>query len=512
MTSTSDKTQTVTESNLPEAEVYQPGFPEDEAQRTERIRKLFDGFDYEKTGFLTRKNIQRGLKRLKNHPVRDKYASELLEKCDTSADGVVDFKEFKAFVEEKEKELLKLFLQIDGSRDMRLQPEELEVALKKAGINCTKADLEKFIRVMDEDGNGVIEFSEWRDFLLLLPRDTTMFEIYEYYQMVGQVSFDGEVTVPPTDPKYLAAGAIAGAVSRTATAPLDRLKVYLQIQTAISKGVSNTNVKLPRSEVVMGSNNLTNAMREIYAGGVLNFFRGNGLNIAKIAPESAIKFFTYEKSKAIIAHMMGVQDSGSIGLSGRFLSGGFGGIASQFAIYPLETLKTRIMSSDRGSSYSPKGKVLWNTALEMWRVQGFRSFYKGLVPSLIGVFPYAAVDMSIYETLKLGYLKRVKMQLKGEDPIVPNALVSLSCGMVSGSVGAIIVYPLSLVRTRLQAQGTSGHPQKYSGAFDVIRKTYAEDRVRGFYKGLVPAMTKVVPAAAISYVVYDKCKSILSLQ
>ena len=59
----------------------------------------------------------------------------MLQKCDVSSDGVVDFDEFKAFVEEKEKELLKLFLEIDKSNDMKLQPEELENALRKSGKN-----------------------------------------------------------------------------------------------------------------------------------------------------------------------------------------------------------------------------------------------------------------------------------------------------------------------------------------------------------------------------------------
>ncbi|CAG8807112.1 10307_t:CDS:2, partial [Racocetra fulgida] len=176
-----------------------------------------------------------GLKNTQNHPAQKKYASELLLKCDTSEDGLVDFQEFKCFVEEKEKELLKVFLDIDKSHDMRLQPEELENALKKA------VELKKFIDTMDKDGNGVIDFSEWRDFLLVcskhyhislciasihslflngrqfLPRKTTMSEIYEYYQVVTQVNIDGEVTIPPTDPKYFLAGAIAGAVSRTVT-------------------------------------------------------------------------------------------------------------------------------------------------------------------------------------------------------------------------------------------------------------------------------------------------------
>lgn len=106
---------------------------ESEIERISRIRKLFEELDYDKTGVLERKNILKGLNRLKNHPSKKKYASELLQRCDVSSDGVVDFNEFKAFVEEKEKELFKLFLEIDKSNDMKLQPEELEIALRKSG-------------------------------------------------------------------------------------------------------------------------------------------------------------------------------------------------------------------------------------------------------------------------------------------------------------------------------------------------------------------------------------------
>jgi solute carrier family 25 phosphate transporter 23/24/25/41 len=63
--------------------------------------------------------------------------------------------------------------------------------------------------------------------------------------------------------------------------------------------------------------------------------------------------------------------------------------------------------------------------------------------------------------------------------------------MVSGTTGAVAVYPLSLVRTRLQAQGTPGHPTTYNGAFDVIRVTLQREGIRGFYKGLVPTLVKV---------------------
>lgn len=92
--------------------------------------------------------------------------------------------------------------------------------------------------------------------------------------------------------------------------------------------------------------------------------------------------------------------------------------------------------------------------------------------------------MSTFEALKLAYLKST-----GKEE--PGVLALLAFGSVSGSVGATSVYPLNLVRTRLQASGSSGHPERYTGMFDVAQKTYARDGWRGFYRGLLPTLAKV---------------------
>ena len=97
---------------------------------------------------------------------------------------------------------------------------------------------------------------------------------------------------------------------------------------------------------------------------------------------------------------------------------------------------------------------------------------------------YSAIDMSTFEALKLAYLRST-----GKDE--PGMLALLAFGSVSGSVGATMVYPLNLVRTRLQASGSSGHPERYAGIGDVVIKTYQHDGWRGFYRGLVPTLAKV---------------------
>lgn len=310
--------------------------------------------------------------------------------------------------------------------------------------------------------------------------------------------------------KFLLAGGIAGAVSRTATAPFDRLKIYLittSATTATGSAMKMGTVD-PTKIASRGVGLLSEAVTTLYrqGGGLRAFWVGNGLNCLKIFPESAIKFLSYETSKRAFAkYVDGVQDSRDISGSSRFMSGGIGGITSQFAIYPVETLKTRLMASQNSTSHHPGNKLLGKTAREMWKNGGMRTYYRGLTAGLIGVFPYSAIDMSTFEGIKLFYIKYTGRE-------EPGVLALLAFGSISGSVGATTVYPLSLIRTRLQAAGTPSHPQLYDGFWDCCRKTLKNEGAVGFYRGLVPSLAKVVPAVSISYVVYEHSKRHLGVQ
>lgn len=95
-------------------------------------------------------------------------------------------------------------------------------------------------------------------------------------------------------------------------------------------------------------------------------------------------------------------------------------------IYPIETLKTRVMSSTGGAH---KGNsLIIRTAADMWRTGGIRLYFRGLPAGLIGVFPYSAIDMSTFEGIKLAYTKWA-----GEEPGIPG---SLAFGALSGGIGA----------------------------------------------------------------------------
>ncbi|BEI93587.1 uncharacterized protein CcaverHIS019_0600460 [Cutaneotrichosporon cavernicola] len=462
----------------------------------------------------------------------------------------VSWKAFRKFLWDQERDLWDEFQRLDQNKDGVLDAQEMRTALEHQGVHLSKTAASDLVRLLSGTPDREhVSFAEFRDFLLLLPRRATPFEIYKFYQVhkrfsdgrgAARVNMDGDPILsfpkaPGTpehstaegffrphdheDPqddleetldvlgdededyyepetrheawRFLLAGGIAGGVSRTVTAPFDRLKVYL-----MTMNIPQSTGKPTPFRAVHG---LMVAVRAIYSegAGVRAFWVGNGLNVLKILPESAIKFVSYEQSKRFLAkYWDGVSDPSEISSSSRFIAGGIGGITSQLSIYGLETLKTRVQSNVGPS----KGwESVKKTMTFMWREGGFRPFYRGLGLGLIGVFPYSAIDMGTYEWLKTSYCRRMRVD---EPPVY----AVLSFGALSGSIGAATVYPINLLRTRLQASGSTGHPQKYKGFMDVLQVTLRNEGWRGLYKGLLPSILKVGPAVGVSWIVYEDAK------
>lgn len=456
---------------------------ESKEERELRLRNLFNFFDKLNTGYLDYAQIDAGLSEL-HIPSEYKYARDLLNVCDANKDGRVDYVEFRRYMDAKELELYRIFQAIDVEHNGCISPEELYDALVKAGIQINDEELAGFVERVDKDNNGVITFEEWRDFLLLYPHEVTIENIYRYYERVCLVDIGEQPIIPEGISKhvhatrYLIAGGIAGAASRTATAPLDRLKVAMQVQTEQTRIIS--------------------AVKDIWKEGkFLAFFRGNGLNVVKVAPESAIKFYAFEMLKTYIMNAKG-EDKTEIGALDRLVAGGLAGAIAQAAIYPLDLVKTRLQTCK-----DAKAPSLRALSRDIWVKEGSKAFYRGLVPSLLGIVPYAGIDLAAYETLK--DMSKKYILHENEEP---GALVQLGCGTISGSVGATCVYPLQVVRTRMQAE-SSKEGATMSGVF---WRTFQREGYRGFYKGLFPNLLKVVPSASITYLVYEALKKHLQLE
>ncbi|KAM3065223.1 hypothetical protein ACMFMF_011349 [Clarireedia jacksonii] len=606
--------------------------PESQNARDERVEQLWKQLDTSQKGEIDLQELQRGLRKI-NHPLKD--ASDLLkdvvEAMDKNGDKVIQYEEFRTFVEKTETELFVLFESIDKDRNGRLDKEELQAAFKRAGLSVPKSKLDQFFTEVDMNNDGFISFDEWRNFLLFLPTNAStpaLKAVLSYYQSTVSVNAEGDTSIredtleglgtasnflkvlfgaifsitrsqpsrsfPASiqeadrsiastngttnmhefshahfvgerhssdsdvndqseeffknaseekndshqqglteevhkksapvgrmrlteilpDPGYFAAGAIAGAFSRTATAPLDRLKVYL-IANISSNSAPLEAAKQGNAIAAtrMVGQPLIAACKELWrAGGIRSLFAGNGLNVVKVMPESAIRFGSYEAAKRALAQLEGHGDPHAINPYSRFAAGGVAGIMSQLFVYPIDTLKFRMQCETvKGGLHG--NALIAATAKKMYAQGGFRSAYRGLTMGLIGMFPYSAIDLATFETLK-GILTRRNARRLGceEEEALPGPFATGCIGAFSGAFGASVVYPLNVLRTRLQAQGTVLHPPTYTGIVDVTRKTIRNEGVRGLFKGITPNLLKVVPAISITYVVYESAKKTLHLK
>lgn len=322
-----------------------------------------------------------------------------------------------------------------------------------------------------------------------------------------------ELTDYLPNPGYFLAGALAGGVSRTATAPLDRMKVYLLVNTNTDQMTFATMKRVgPLATIRHMGKPIGNAITSLYkSGGLRTFFAGNGLNVVKIMPETAIKFGSYEAAKRALANLEGHGDPNHINPVSRFAAGGTAGMISQFCVYPLDTIKFRLQCETVQGGAT--GTVLLKqTVKKMYANGGVRAAYRGVTMGLIGMFPYSAIDMGMFELLKNAYSKH-KAKLYGihEEDAAPGNIAMGAIGATSGAIGATVVYPLNVLRTRLQTQGTAMHKPTYSGIMDVARKTYKGEGIRGMYKGLTPNLLKVAPALSITWVVYENSKKFMNL-
>lgn len=235
-------------------------------------------------------------------------------------------------------------------------------------------------------------------------------------------------------------------------------------------------------------------------GGVRGLWRGNGVNVFKIAPESAIKFAAYDSLKRLVR---GDVDR-ELALHERFIAGSLAGGISQTAIYPLEVMKTRL-ALRRTGEYDG----ILDCGRKLYKSEGLRVFFRGYIPNLIGILPYAGIDLTVYETLKRKYLSQYSQSNQS-----PPAISLLCFGTFSSCCGQVAAYPLALVRTKLQSQAglNLNLPKEQTHAWGLFKYILRTEGPKGLYRGMVPNFCKVAPAVSISYFVYERTRERLGVE
>ena len=179
--------------------------------------------------------------------------------------------------------------------------------------------------------------------------------------------------------KSLFAGGVAGGVSRTAVAPLERLKILQQVagsSTAVYNGVWGGLGHIWKTE------------------GVRGMFKGNGANCIRIVPNSASKFLAYEYLEgAIIARARKQDPDAKLGPLTRLCAGAGAGIFAMSATYPLDMVRGRLTVQVDGK-HDKQYRSMSHAARVIVKEEGVKALYKGWLPSVIGVIPYVGLNFA----------------------------------------------------------------------------------------------------------------------
>ncbi|XP_016524602.1 calcium-binding mitochondrial carrier protein SCaMC-2-A [Poecilia formosa] len=400
-----------------------------------------------------------------------KWRKKTLKSEEKDADGQLDFEEFVHYMQDYEKDLKLVVKSLDRKNAGRIDAKELMQSLRDLGVHISLQHAETVLKSITVLVLGDI-------FLKVELFCWQIFDVGENLMVPDEFTMEEKQTGMWW--RHLAAGGGAGAVSRTCTAPLDRLKVMMQVY-----GSRTNNMCI-----------MSGLMQMIKEGGTRSLWRGNGVNVIKIAPESALKFMAYEQIKRLIG-----SDKETLSILERFVAGSLAGVIAQSTIYPMEVLKTRLALRTTGQYAG-----ISDCAKQIFRKEGLGAFYKGYVPNMLGIIPYAGIDLAVYETLKNGYLQQY-----GANSTDPGILVLLACGTVSSTCGQLASYPLALVRTRMQAQAVTEGNHQQASMTGVFRQILQNEGPAGLYRGLAPNFLKVIPAVSISYVVYEHLKTQLGV-
>ncbi|KAF3972660.1 hypothetical protein CMV_003865 [Castanea mollissima] len=294
----------------------------------------------------------------------------------------------------------------------------------------------------------------------------------------------------PVFAKELLAGGVAGGVAKTVVAPLERVKILFQTRREEfqSIGLLGSFKKIAKTEGVMG------------------FYRGNGASVARIVPYAALHYMTYEQYRRWI--IVTFPDVGR-GPVLDLVAGSFAGGTAVLFTYPLDLVRTKLAYQVVGSSKLNaqmliKNELVYKGILDCfsktYKEAGIRGLYRGVAPSLYGIFPYAGLKFYFYEEMK----RHVPVEQK------KNIMVKLVCGSVAGLLGQTFTYPLDVVRRQMQVQRLSASKSaEMKGTIETLVMIAQKQGWRHLFSGLSINYLKVVPSVAIGFTVYDLMKAYL---
>jgi len=285
---------------------------------------------------------------------------------------------------------------------------------------------------------------------------------------------------------------VSGAIAKTCTAPIERVKILIQTQDANPRIMSG---EIPRYTGIVNC-----FSRVASEQGIGAFWRGNFTNVLRYFPTQAFNFAFKDTIKAIFPKANPKTEFAKF-FAINMASGGLAGAGSLCIVYPLDYARTRL-ASDVGK------EKIFNGLLDCLKKtasgnQGVLGLYNGFGISVAGIIPYRGVYFGLYDTAReMNPYKKDTGVMGVASKFAIAQSVAISAGYAS--------YPFDTIRRRLQMQ--SERPKEewtYKGTGDCFSKILKEEGAAAFFKGAGANALRTVGSAMV-LVLYDQFQTLLA--
>lgn len=284
------------------------------------------------------------------------------------------------------------------------------------------------------------------------------------------------------------AGAFAGASTRTLVAPLDRLKLVVQLQGSLADSSAYEGPWKALS-------------RMIGEEGFFALWRGNAPSILIQSGASALNFMFMDLYKKAATRMVGDEQR----LLKSFLSGALAGGTAITLLYPIGLMRTKL-ALDVGKEKRLYPQGMRDVVRHSYRVNGFTSLYQGYTVALASVSLYRMIHLGGYDWIKTEICARHNLPLSTDASNLPFGERFLAAQAVS-TLASTVHYPLDSVRRRLMMQSDT-KDKKYRNGLHCFVQIYKDEGVGGYFRGLGTNYIRSI-GAALLLVSYDFFKSML---
>jgi len=270
---------------------------------------------------------------------------------------------------------------------------------------------------------------------------------------------------------FMLSGVAAG-VSKTAAAPIERVKLLIQNQDEMIK---QGRLDKPYTGV------LDCTKRVLSTEGIAPFWRGNLANVLRYFPTQALNFAFKDKIKAIFN--VPKDASPAYKAATNIASGGCAGSLSLLFVYSLDFARTRLANDNKGADGKRQYNGLIDVFVKTLKTDGIQGIYRGFVISCVGIFIYRGLYFGMYDTLK---------PILGADP---SFLASFLLGWAVTVGSGLASYPIDTIRRRMMM--TAGSGTAYKGSIDCAQQILKNEGFMSMMKGAGANILRGIAGAGV---------------